>query len=703
MFKTIADKADAKVVNVQKEQMKDLDAKKDWRNDIPREPMDDAKSEKRKGKNCDFLNEIAKNPDEIRTRNFFEDNEDLFKLIKTNQYPEGVLIYNLTKTLKLSLPDLERKIFGFNYSNIQRLLKKKGHFYWEGVTSKLKEMILSIDDKQLREKTEKELQKYLKAKVYNGFTTNDYPEIHNFKINNYPEGWLILNLCEINLLSDTALGKLIGYDDLSYHLTLHREFKGGRIENIKDFIANINDQKRKEKSFSVLSDYVESVVFNQLNIEGFKSVDQYLDFNPKKWMSIRLCTLYLMPIRDLGRAIGYEDIRLAVQREYDFSDVNIKRIREFIRNTRDIQKKDRAIQVFRTFLTRAIYFRYKMTDFPKYIDFKSEMHPALWLVIQFCSTYLIHPFELEKLIGSSELAKRLKVISYFTNHTIDKFREFVRKNGTLLQKESARKAIAEFLKVRNEEFKRYTGPRVQNLEKLSNYPKLMNHLEYVYKIGNFPDEILEGYHEFPRISKFNQQFRFISSKEKRAFIKKMISDGTIKKIINKNVEIPEFIYKLIELSKNKYHKQSEIYPTHNSPSHESVLKKILEEVTNSIGMEIPVWMWHMDHYLTGHIDLIILNRTVYVCDYKPEETPNPDTTRLSYSFMRSVPQVASYALVLKREFKVENIMCATFNKMGAWIYEPEKTLLKLNQFIKNYKQYKADDRPWEKYFIEKLD
>jgi len=87
---------------------------------------------------------------------------------------------------------------------------------------------------------------------------------------------------------------------------------------------------------------------------------------------------------------------------------------------------------------------------------------------------------------------------------------------------------------------------------------------------------------------------------------------------------------------------------------------------------------------------------------KPEETPDPDTTRLSYSFMRSVPQVASYALVLKREFKVENIMCATFNKMGAWIYEPEKTLLKLNQFIKKYKQYKADDRPWEKYFIEKL-
>ena len=86
-------------------------------------------------------------------------------------------------------------------------------------------------------------------------------------------------------------------------------------------------------------------------------------------------------------------------------------------------------------------------------------------------------------------------------------------------------------------------------------------------------------------------------------------------------------------------------------------------------MEIPIWMWYIDHYLTGHIDLILfINDIIYVCDYKPEETPIPETTRLPYSFMRSIPQVASYALVLKNLFNIDNIMCITFNKSGAWIY-----------------------------------
>ncbi len=44
-------------------------------------------------------------------------------------------------------------------------------------------------------------------------------------------------------------------------------------------------------------------------------------------------------------------------------------------------------------------------------------------------------------------------------------------------------------------------------------------------------------------------------------------------------------------------------------------------------------------------------------------------------------------------------MCITFNKKGAWIYEPETTLTQLNNFIKKNKQYKASDRPWEKYFL----
>lgn len=71
-------------------------------------------------------------------------------------------------------------------------------------------------------------------------------------------------------------------------------------------------------------------------------------------------------------------------------------------------------------------------------------------------------------------------------------------------------------------------------------------------------------------------------------------------------------------------------------------------------MEIPIWMWHKDHYLTVPIDLILfIDDFIYVCDYKPEETPIAETTRLSYSFMRSIPQVASYVLVLKKLIGIE--------------------------------------------------
>jgi hypothetical protein len=352
------------------------------------------------------------------------------------------------------------------------------------------------------------------------------------------------------------------------------------------------------------------------------------------------------------------------------------------------------------YLKRAIYYRNKKTDLPEFKKFKSKMHPALWLIIQICSTYLIHPFELENLIGYIELSKRLKTISYFTNRTIDKFRSFIRYNGSPEQKENAREAIKRFLEIRNEEFERYVGPKVQNLEKLTEYKIFRRHLEYVYCLGSFPEEILEGYHEYPRISKFNNQFRYINKKEKRAFIKKMVNDGTITVIEPSNQQINKSIRYLIELSKNKHYSPSELYASHGSPSHESVLKKIFEFDPNSIGIEIPIWLWHTDHFLTGHIDLILLIKgVVIVCDYKPEETPDVDTTRLSYSFMRSIPQVASYALVLKKACDIKEIGCITFNKKGAWIYKPERALMKLNEFIKNYKQYKVEDRPWEQYFL----
>ncbi len=321
------------------------------------------------------------------------------------------------------------------------------------------------------------------------------------------------------------------------------------------------------------------------------------------------------------------------------------------------------------------------------------------MVINICSNYLVHPFELGKLTGYSKLPKRLKSISYFTNKTINRFRAYIKNNGTTGQKRIARNLIKRFLGIRNTEFDRYIGPKVQNLEKLGSNPKLKEHLDFISKYGNFPDKVLEGYHEYPRISDFNKQFRHIEKVEKIKFIKRMLSTKIINKINPKDCQAHKSICSIIELSRNNHYSPSDILPTHNSPSHEAVLDKILEKNIDSIGTEIPVWSLFIDKYLTGHIDLILcINDIIYVVDYKPEETPHI-SSRISYSFIRSIPQVSSYALVLEREFSIKNIKCITFNKEGAWIYNPNVALEEFNEFIKKNKTYRVEDRPWEEFFL----
>jgi len=636
---------------------------------------------------------------EIKSKRFFQNDKELFNLIKTNQYPEGVLIYNLIKLLNLSFPKLEKAIYGTNYNNIIGVLQKRSVFKWEGLTSKIKKLILSEKNVSLKEHAIKELQKYLRTKVYNGFKRKDFPKIENFKLENYPEGWLILKLCEINLISDTKLGKLIYYSDLPYHLTELRSFKGNRIDSIKNFLSNINDKEKKEKSFRILSKYTEFVVFSQLNREGVRETDEFLDNNPKKWLVIKLCEICLVPLRDLGRLIGYEEISKVINRKYDFSDTIVDRIHNFIASTINQDQKEQADKVLSQYLKRSIYNKFKTIDYPEFENFKSKINPALWLIIQICSIYQIRVNQLGNFIESNELFKRLRDISYFTNKTIAKFRRFVIKYGTSKQKSKARSAIDRFLQVRDSSFLRYFAPQIANIDKISKFPHLLNHLKLVNKLGNFPDEILENYHEYPRISSFNKQFRHIDPIYKKKFISKMISNEIIKVIDVKNCEEYRRIYSLIEFSKNKYYNLSQIYSSHDSPGHEYILPNILIENQNSVGIEIPVWMKHENLFLTGHIDLIqVINGIIYVIDYKPEETPYV-TSRISYSFMRSLPQVASYGLLLKRVFGIKDLLCITFNKKGGWVYEPEISLKLYNLFIKKLKKYKVHDRPWEKYFF----
>ena len=94
---------------------------------------------------------------------------------------------------------------------------------------------------------------------------------------------------------------------------------------------------------------------------------------------------------------------------------------------------------------------------------------------------------------------------------------------------------------------------------------------------------------------------------------------------------------------------------------------ILIKDKDSIAIEVPIWSVSKDNHLTGHIDLIqIEDNIIKIIDYKPEG-----------NFLFSLPQVATYGLLIKELIHVEKINCISFNKNFAWEYNPEILLTEL--------------------------
>ncbi|MFX0146506.1 MAG: hypothetical protein ACFE8E_02030, partial [Candidatus Hodarchaeota archaeon] len=88
--------------------------------------------------------------------------------------------------------------------------------------------------------------------------------------------------------------------------------------------------------------------------------------------------------------------------------------------------------------------------------------------------------------------------------------------------------------------------------------------------------------------------------------------------------------------------------------------------------------------ITGHIDLIqIQDNTIKVIDYKPEG-----------NFMYSLPQVATYGLLLKSVLNIDHIRCISFNKSCAWEYDPNILLSDIKEYLK---LRNIDNRLWEQY------
>ena len=251
----------------------------------------------------------------------------------------------------------------------------------------------------------------------------------------------------------------------------------------------------------------------------------------------------------------------------------------------------------------------------------------------------------------------------------------------------------------------YPNPKVARLDINKQFPNLIKHLRKVVKEKGFPDYILENLHKYPRISSFKGKLAWIRPIERKTeFIEQLIRKNRIKFVslsdcrnANKN-HLLKLVSKLINLSQDKHYNKKDFYPSHGSAGHEYVLPFILEHIPYSSGIEIPVWICK-NTYLKGHIDLIlILDEIIIVADYKPDEDPFPQTYRTVNSFLNSIPQVASYGLIIKERFNVKNLLCVTFNKTGSWIYEPEILLEEINDFIIENKIKDIDDRPWKDSF-----
>ncbi len=129
-------------------------------------------------------------------------------------------------------------------------------------------------------------------------------------------------------------------------------------------------------------------------------------------------------------------------------------------------------------------------------------------------------------------------------------------------------------------------------------------------------------------------------------------------------------------------------------NHIELLPSILKNHPNSILMEIFVWMpieskdTSLSAFVTGIIDLILIsNDIVYIVDYKPDK-----------NIYRSLPQVASYGLIIKSLINYKNIVCISFNDETSIQFRPE-ILYELSPLIKMIQRDHPTFRPqWKEVF-----
>ncbi|KKK72835.1 hypothetical protein LCGC14_2899890, partial [marine sediment metagenome] len=130
--------------------------------------------------------------------------------------------------------------------------------------------------------------------------------------------------------------------------------------------------------------------------------------------------------------------------------------------------------------------------------------------------------------------------------------------------------------------------------------------------------------------------------------------------------------------------------------HDFLQTYIRERDDNIIVTELLVWLRINEpsidaDYIYGHIDFsFYFNNTLYVCDYKP----------LDKNFLRSLPQVCLYGLILEKMLNIPNlkIKCITFNQEQSWEFSPSILNTYVKEIIKKMQKFNPSVRmEWNQY------
>ena len=194
------------------------------------------------------------------------------------------------------------------------------------------------------------------------------------------------------------------------------------------------------------------------------------------------------------------------------------------------------------------------------------------------------------------------------------------------------------------------------------FRRLGTYFKKIYQESIVPNEIFNA-RNIQRISHF--KIKGIKSNFLTSFSKQLIRSNKIKRY-DSDSKLPQFAQKVYD--------SYETNQINKKPGHDPILKHILIKDKDSVAIETPIWRKVNNQYITGHIDLIQIDtgseNLVKVIDYKPEG-----------KFMISLPQVATYGLMLQKELNISNLKCISFNKKEAWEYDPSILLNEIKDYL----------------------